>query len=82
MEIEAIHETQMEVILEVENLGKRTGNKDTSITNRIQEIADKISGIEDTIEEIDASVKENAKSKKFLTQNTQEIWGTMGKKQT
>jgi uncharacterized coiled-coil protein SlyX len=80
MEIESIHETQREIILEVENLTNRTGNKDISITNRIQEIEDKISGTEVTIEEIDASVKENAKFKKCLTQNTQEIWDTMEEK--
>ena len=28
------------------------------------------------IEETDTSVKENVKSKKFLTQNIQEIWDT------
>jgi chromosome segregation ATPase len=49
MEIEAIKKTQMEAILEFENLGKRTRTTDTSITNRIQEM----SGIEDTVEEID-----------------------------
>ena len=38
---------------------------------------DIFSGVEDTIEEIDTSVKENVKSKKFLTQNIQEIWDTM-----
>jgi hypothetical protein len=32
-----------------------------------------ISGMEDNIEEIDISVKENFKSKKFLTQTIQEI---------
>ena len=35
---------------------------------------DRISVMEDTIEEMDISIKENAKSKKFLTQNIQEIW--------
>ena len=38
---------------------------------------ERISGIEETIEEIDTPVKENAKYKKFLTQNIQEIWDTM-----
>ena len=37
----------------------------------------RISGIEDIIEENDTSVKENAKAKKFLTQNIQEILDTM-----
>jgi hypothetical protein len=31
------------------------------------------------LEEIDTSVKEKPKSKKFLTQSIQEIWGTMQK---
>jgi hypothetical protein len=38
-----------------------------------------VSGIEDTIEEINTLVKENVKSKKFLTQDIQEIWDTMKK---
>ena len=33
--------------------------------------------VEGMIEETDTSVKENVKSKKFLTQNIQENWGTM-----
>jgi hypothetical protein len=35
-----------------------------------------ISGIENMIEKVHPLVKENVKSKKFLTQNTQEIWYT------
>ena len=57
----------------MENLSKRTGTTDTSITNRIQEMEERIAGLEDRIEEIDTSVKENVKSKTFLTQNVQEI---------
>jgi hypothetical protein len=34
MEIEAIKKTQTEAILEMENIGKRTGTTDISITNR------------------------------------------------
>jgi len=67
-EMKAIKKTQTEMMLEMGNLGKRTGTTDISITNRIQEMGETISGIEDTIEEIDVSVKENAKSKKFMTQ--------------
>lgn len=37
----------------------------------------RISGIKDTIEEMDTLVKGNVKSKKFLAQNIQGIWGTM-----
>ena len=61
----------------MENLGKRGGATDASITNRIQEIEERISGAEDIIENIDTTVKENAKSKKLLTQNIQEIQDTM-----
>ena len=35
----------------------------------MQEIDEKISDIEDLVEDIDSSVKENVKSKKFLTQH-------------
>ena len=61
----------------MENLGKRSGITDVSITNRIQEIEERISGVEDTVEEIDTTVKENSKHKKLLTQNIQEIQDTM-----
>ena len=69
MEIETIKKSQREITLELENLGKRSGVIDTSITNRIQKIEERISGAEDTIEIIDTTVKGNAKSKKLLTQN-------------
>jgi uncharacterized coiled-coil protein SlyX len=69
MEIEAMKKTQTNEILEMKNLGNRTGTTDASITNRIQDMEERISGVEDTIEEIGASVKENVKSKKLLTQN-------------
>ena len=77
MEIETIKKSQRETTLELENLGKRSGVIDASITNRIQEIEERISGAEDTIENIDTTVKENAKCKKLLTQNIQEIQDTM-----
>jgi len=41
--------------MEIENLGKRSGVTDTSITNRRQEKEERISGGEDTIEDIDKS---------------------------
>ena len=63
----------------LENLGKQTGITEASITSRIQEIEERTSGIEDTTEEIDTLVKENVKSKMFLTQPIQEIWDTMKK---
>ena len=53
MELETINKLQRETTLEIENLGKRSGVIDASITNRIQEIEERISGAEDTIENID-----------------------------
>jgi hypothetical protein len=61
MEVETIKKSQKETTLEIENLGKRSGVIDGSITNRIQEIEEIISGAEYTIENIDTTVKKNAK---------------------
>ena len=36
MERETVKKSQMEATLEMENLGKRSGVRDASITNRIQ----------------------------------------------
>jgi uncharacterized coiled-coil protein SlyX len=85
MEIKSIKTSQRETTLEIENLGKKSGVIDTSITNRIQEIEERISGAEDTIDNIDTTVKNktkqnkqtnkqktNAKCKNLLTQNIQE----------
>jgi chromosome segregation ATPase len=77
IEIGTIKESQRETALELENLGKRSGVIDTSITNRIQEIEVRISGAEDIIENIDTTIKENGKGEKLLTQNIQEIQDTM-----
>ena len=76
-ETETIKKTQREATLEIENLGKISGVIDANITNRIQETEERISGAEDTMENTDTTVKENAKSKKLLTQNIQEIQDTM-----
>jgi hypothetical protein len=70
MEIETIKKSQRETTVELENLGEMSGVIDASITVRIQE--ERISGAEDTIEIIDTTVKENAKSKRILTQNIQD----------
>ena len=51
IEIETIKKSQRETALELENLGKRSGVIDVSITNRIQEIEERISGIEDARED-------------------------------
>ena len=67
MEVETIKKPQRETTLEIENIGKTSGDIDASITNRIQEIEERISGAEDTIENIDTTIKENEKSKEILT---------------
>jgi chromosome segregation ATPase len=77
MEIETKKKSQRKTTLEIENLGKKSGAIDVSISNRIQEMKERISSTEDTIENVDTAVKENAKSKKILTQNIQEIQDTM-----
>ena len=43
MEVETIKKSQRETTLEIENLGKRSGVIEASITNRIQEIEKRIS---------------------------------------
>jgi hypothetical protein len=77
MEVETIKKSQRKTTLEIENLGKRSGVIDESITNRIQEIEERILGSEDTIEDTDTTLKKKAKCKKILTQNIQEILDTM-----
>ena len=77
MEVSSIKKSQRETILEIENLGKRTGVINVSISNRIHDIEERISGAEDTIKNIDTIVKENGKGKKLLTQNFQEIQDIM-----
>ena len=64
VEIETIKKTQMQANLEMENLRKRSGITNISITNRIQEFKERISGLEDTVQEIDLTFKENSKPKK------------------
>ena len=59
MEIETIKKSQRETTLEIENLGKRSGVIDASITNRIQGIEERISGAEDSIENIDTKIKQS-----------------------
>ena len=65
--------TLKETALEVEILKKKSGVTDASISNRLQEMEEKISGATDNIENIDKTVREDAKTKKLLTQNVQEI---------
>ena len=68
MKVEKVKKSQRKTTLEIENLGKKSGIIDESITNRIQEIEERISGAEDSIENIDTTLKENAICKKLLTQ--------------
>jgi hypothetical protein len=77
MEVQTINKTQRETTLEIEILGKKSGTTDASISNRIQEMDEKISGTENSIKNMDTTIKENAKCKKILTQNIQEIQDTM-----
>jgi DNA repair exonuclease SbcCD ATPase subunit len=63
MELETIKKSKRETTLVLENLGKRSGVRDASITNKIQEIEERISDAEDTIENLDTTVKENPKSR-------------------
>ena len=76
-EVETTKKSQKKTTLEIENLGKKSGAKDANINNKIQEIEERISDAEDTIESIDSTVKENAKCKKLVSQNIQEIQDTM-----
>ena len=76
-EVDTIKKTQSEAALEIENLGKKSGTIDMSISNRIQEIEEQISGAKDSIGNMDTAIKENGKCKKILTQNIQEIQDTM-----
>jgi predicted ribosome quality control (RQC) complex YloA/Tae2 family protein len=77
MEVGTIKKTQSEAMLEIETLGKKSGTINVSISNRIQEMEERISGAEDSIEYMDTIIKENAKCKRILTQNIQEIQDTM-----
>jgi predicted nuclease with TOPRIM domain len=76
-EVETIKKTQRETIQEIETLGKKSGTIDANISNTIQEIEERISGAEDAIGNMGTTIKENAKCKKILTQNFQEIQDTM-----
>jgi chromosome segregation ATPase len=71
-EVETIKKTQREITLDIEMLGKKPGTIDASMSNRTQDME----GAEDSIENTDSTIKENAKCKKILTQNIQEIRDT------
>jgi chromosome segregation ATPase len=76
-EVDTIEKTQSEAMLEKETLGKKSGTIDVSISNRIQEMEERISGAEDSIENIGTTNQENAKCKKIISHNIQEIQDTM-----
>jgi hypothetical protein len=61
----------------METLGKKSGTIDASISNKIEVMKERILGAEDSVEIMDKTIKENAKSKKILTPNIQEIQDTM-----
>jgi hypothetical protein len=77
MEVETMKKTQRETTLEIKTLGKKSGTTDVSISNRIKEMEQRISGAAVFIENMDTTTKENAKCKKILTQNIQEIQYTI-----
>jgi predicted ribosome quality control (RQC) complex YloA/Tae2 family protein len=77
MKVKTMKKTLRETILEIEILGKKSGTIHASISNRIKEMEERISGAEDSIENMDTTIKGNAKCKKILTQNIQEIQDTM-----
>ena len=70
IEVETIKKSQGETTLEIGILGKKSGTIDASISNRIQEMEERISGTKDPIENMGTTIKENAKCKKILTQNS------------
>jgi chromosome segregation ATPase len=76
-EVDTMKKTQSEATLERETLGKKSGNIDARISNRIQEMEERISGAEDSIENMGKTIKENAKCRKILSQNIQEIQVTV-----
>jgi predicted nucleic acid-binding Zn-ribbon protein len=74
-EVDTIKKTQSETTLEIETLGNKSGTID--VNKRIKEMEKRISGAEDYIENMGTTIKENAKCKKILTQNIQDIQETM-----
>jgi hypothetical protein len=74
-DVGTIKKTQSETSLEIETLGNISGT--IYISNKIQVMEERMSGVEDSIENISTAIKENAKCKRILTQNIQEIQDTM-----
>jgi chromosome segregation ATPase len=63
-EVDTIKKIQSEATLQIQNLGKKSGTIDTSISNRVQEMEERISGAEDSIEKISTTITDNTKRKK------------------
>ena len=57
MEVQTIKKSQREITLEIDILGKKSGNTNASISNRIYEMEERISGAEDSIENMDTIKK-------------------------
>jgi gas vesicle protein len=68
-ELDTIKKIQSEAMLEIKNIGKKSGSIDSSISNRTQEMEERMSGVEDSIENIGTTIKDNTKREKILTQN-------------
>jgi uncharacterized coiled-coil protein SlyX len=49
--------------MEIDNLGKKSGAEDASISNRIQEMEERIAGAEYYIENISKTIRENKNAK-------------------
>jgi predicted nucleic acid-binding Zn-ribbon protein len=64
-EVDTIKKAQSEAMLEIENLEKKSGIIDVSISNRIQEMEERISGAEDSIENISTKIKEMQNAKRY-----------------
>jgi hypothetical protein len=62
-EVDTIKKIQIEATLEIEILGKKSGNIDSSISKRIQEMEGRISSAENSIENISTTIKENKNAK-------------------
>jgi hypothetical protein len=75
MEVETMKKTQRETTLEIETLGKKSGTIDVSISNRIQDMEER--SAEDSMGNMNTTIKENAKCKKILTQNIQQMRDTI-----
>jgi chromosome segregation ATPase len=63
-EVETLKKTPNETMLEIETLGKKSGTRDASISNRIQDMEERISGAEDSIEIMGTTIKKKMQNAK------------------